>query len=488
MFGQFSDLLGLAQTLHYAIRNNQLSNVQNVVQFSQPNILDERDAEGRTAVQLACAYGHVSIVRFLVESRHANLQATGPQGRTALHLACCTGNLELVVYLIETGRVIVDAPDSLGVTSLHCCCDLGHLSLVQYLVKVGRANVEASDFNGWTALLYACRSGNLELITFLFQSGVNVEATDTNGWTALHLATEASKLDVVRRLIDVGHANVEAATANGGCTAVHIACDKMYLPILQCVMQTGRADVETQNSSGETALHYAGERGRLDMVRYLVETCHANVRAVTKSGETTLDFAKAEGHTSVVAYLQQQIDSTKNSESLVPQQATILTQTSSPVEPSRNSSSSNGGSSSAPSTSSGSKGAAETSPLVEDRNRMEAAVDGNLPTFAVSEGYVQSILTDKELGRGFFGTVYRGIDRELGYSFAIKSINTEILTGGTVDEIQRTKQTFEKEQQVRFLKIFVRWFLCAAYCCMRSQTFYTTDTHSLTVAIFNRRR
>ena len=71
----------------------------------------------------------------------------------------------------------------------------------------------------------------------------------------------------------------------------------------------------------------------------------------------------------------------------------------------------------------------------------------------VTEEYVKSILTDKQLGSGFFGTVYLGYDRKLQQQFAIKTINPEILSAGSSspDIIQKVKDTFHNEQEVRLI-------------------------------------
>jgi hypothetical protein len=84
-------------------------------------------------------------------------------------------------------------------------------------------------------------------------------------------------------------------------------------------------------------------------------------------------------------------------------------------------------------------------------------------------------LTDKILGRGFFGTVYRALDRDLDCTFAVKAINAEILAGGTMDETQRTKRSFEKEQQV--CVCMFGWVVCGFRCLCCS--FVAFVAHSL---------
>jgi hypothetical protein len=49
--------------------------------------------------------------------------------------------------------------------------------------------------------------------------------------------------------------------------------------------------------------------------------------------------------------------------------------------------------------------------LTSKQDRMQALDAGTKETFTVTDSYIKSILTDEVLGRGFVGTIYRGIDR-----------------------------------------------------------------------------
>ncbi|KAL7565907.1 hypothetical protein ACA910_021492 [Epithemia clementina (nom. ined.)] len=63
----------------------------------------------------------------------------------------------------------------------------------------------------------------------------------------------------------------------------------------------------------------------------------------------------------------------------------------------------------------------------------------------VSEEYVDEILTDQKLGKGFFGVVYKGKDKELRKVFAVKMIPPETLRCGHSMDVQRASETFHCE-------------------------------------------
>jgi hypothetical protein len=94
-----------------------------------------------------------------------------------------------------------------------------------------------------------------------------------------------------------------------------------------------------------------------------------------------------------------------------------------------------------------------TLPVVDaegDRARVKSVVEmGVREPALVSQAYVESIRTGVLLGRGFFGTVYKGEDSTIGHDFAIKVINREILAGGSPMDVEGAMKSFRREQEVR---------------------------------------
>ena len=87
-------------------------------------------------------------------------------------------------------------------------------------------------------------------------------------------------------------------------------------------------------------------------------------------------------------------------------------------------------------------------PFTMDCQSVQAVHEGKNNMAAVSLAYVEAILTEIMIGKGFFGTVYKGTDSELHHSFAIKSINTEILRSNHSADVQKAKKTFQMDQNV----------------------------------------
>jgi hypothetical protein len=87
--------------------------------------------------------------------------------------------------------------------------------------------------------------------------------------------------------------------------------------------------------------------------------------------------------------------------------------------------------------------------ITMDRDAVLAVLVGKNDLADVSPSYIESIGTKEIIGKGCFGTVYKGTDMALNRSFAMKAIKTDILRGGHSAVVQKAKETFLMEIEVR---------------------------------------
>lgn len=80
--------------------------------------IKKEDPERPTALHVACAKGHLSIVSLLI-SRGASINATTRKGLTPLHVACYYKHAPIVEFLLDNGANIA-ARDTQHQTPLHC--------------------------------------------------------------------------------------------------------------------------------------------------------------------------------------------------------------------------------------------------------------------------------------------------------------------------------------------------------------------------------
>ena len=102
-----------------------------------------------TPLIYAAFYGHVEVVRLLLESG-ANPEKANADQRTALHFAAWNEMLEVCRLLLDWGAK-VDPLDKWKDTPLHDAARLGHLSAVKLLVERG-ADVRLKNNKNLTAM------------------------------------------------------------------------------------------------------------------------------------------------------------------------------------------------------------------------------------------------------------------------------------------------------------------------------------------------
>jgi ankyrin repeat protein len=96
---------------------------------SDTNTIDNRDADGNTALMHAAAYGDIEMTRQLVEAG-VNIKARGYIGNTALIYAAQEGYVEIVEILVEAGAN-PDAANDFGSTARKLAAGYGQREIVE---------------------------------------------------------------------------------------------------------------------------------------------------------------------------------------------------------------------------------------------------------------------------------------------------------------------------------------------------------------------
>ncbi|KAL7083260.1 hypothetical protein ACP275_14G150000 [Erythranthe tilingii] len=86
-----------------AARYDDIDDVTSIASAGVP--LDSKDLEGRTALHMASANGHLHIVDYLIRNG-ADVNACNTEKNTPLHWACLNGHIEVVKRLILAGACI----------------------------------------------------------------------------------------------------------------------------------------------------------------------------------------------------------------------------------------------------------------------------------------------------------------------------------------------------------------------------------------------
>ena len=120
-----------ASDIHDAVNNNDLEIVRTLLD-GDPSIVNERNADGMTPLNLAAINGNYDIVKELL-IRNADIHIGDLDNSQPIHLAAISGNVEIAELLIASGAD-VNEQDENGATPLGFAAGRRHIDMVRYLL------------------------------------------------------------------------------------------------------------------------------------------------------------------------------------------------------------------------------------------------------------------------------------------------------------------------------------------------------------------
>ena len=194
----------LATPLIIAARDGKLDFVKVLLRY-EANIeargtikIDREIIDGCTALWVAAAYGHLAVVRRLIE-QNAEVDARTSTNSTPLRAATFHGYLDIVRCLVENGAE-VNARKKVNLTTpLMLACYDGRIDVASYLVENG-ADIHLEDHIGNTALHYAAMRGYVELVGKVLALGAE-QKQNHKCLTPLLAASNDCKIEMVEYLV-----------------------------------------------------------------------------------------------------------------------------------------------------------------------------------------------------------------------------------------------------------------------------------------------
>ncbi|CAF1350169.1 unnamed protein product [Adineta ricciae] len=160
------------------------------------------DQDTGTALWFACYYGHLNIVRALIEHGHADVDLPNCKYQSPLHAAIAQQHMDIVRYLVEQAHANIDDIRHLMVALKTENCDM-----VDYLLNQGcdpntRLLDEPVD-RTYFALHYAISqiSSNISIVQTLLDKGANPTIQDERNQTALHVAVQCRDEQKVKEIL-----------------------------------------------------------------------------------------------------------------------------------------------------------------------------------------------------------------------------------------------------------------------------------------------
>jgi ankyrin repeat protein len=304
MVGSVDNIVGAL--LFSAVKKGDEFVVKRLLGMDKGLNIDAKDFNfGRTPLFWAAESGHEAIVRLLLATGKADINARDNGGRTPLSRAAEKGHEAIVQLLLATGKADINARDlTFGRTPLSWAAEKGHEAIVQLLLATGKADIDAKDVKyGQTPLSWAAEKGHEAVVQLLLATGkAYIDTKDKFGQTPLSWAAKRGREAVVQLLLATGKANI--GTKNKfGRTPLSWAAEKGHEAVVQLLLATGKADVNTKDNRGRTPLSWAANMGHEVVIQLLLATGKADIDTKDNRGQTPLSWAAEKGHEAVLQLL-----------------------------------------------------------------------------------------------------------------------------------------------------------------------------------------
>jgi len=282
-------------TLRNAISEASMQGHQNVV-----NLLIEEncplvyDAEGYSALHLACQGGHLNVAKTLI-NHGALIDVTGPQGQTPLHLAIQVPHQNVVMLLIQQ-KASVNARNATSQTPLHICASQGNVAMCDYLINEG-AHLDSRDMQSKTALQLACEAGHHDLVQMMLNQS-NLNPTNMTFLSAFFAAVECGHVQIAESFFSRGLKLQELVRDSS--KPVTLAAKSGCLAMVELMLEA-HGDLNA-DENGWNALHFASHCGHYQVIDRLVAS-NVSTKAITSKKQTPLLLAVKGGHFAVAESL-----------------------------------------------------------------------------------------------------------------------------------------------------------------------------------------
>ncbi|XP_065921776.1 uncharacterized protein [Magallana gigas] len=198
------------------------------------------DREENCLVLLSCAKP-VEFLRIIAEEG-ANLYVTTPTGKNALHVACEYGRLDVVKFLVENIKddsfLLAETVNGHSVIYFTLCAEQNREEILKYLKLTAKIDINRVLSNGSTELIVAVNEKKFESVKILCEYGADPNVGVYRTYRAIHIACQQPQnANTIQLLLDHG-ANKDEPWRNGQFP-IHLAIKHRFDENVSVFLQAG---------------------------------------------------------------------------------------------------------------------------------------------------------------------------------------------------------------------------------------------------------
>ncbi|KAF4340141.1 ankyrin repeat domain protein [Fusarium beomiforme] len=276
--------------------------------------VNPKDGRGWTPLMWAINYRHIGVIKLLLEHK-GDVNIRDKTGMTPLHFATRYGQSEIAKLILKTGRTDVNIPDLSGLTPLHQAARRKQDDIAQLILRTGMANITATvnckdPAYSWVIRYNSCSTLKLmfdldwtdKLRIMMSNNKVDITLRDADGDTLLHRAVTKRSYQMIKELLATGKAPINSQNSRG-LTPLAQACFILYLEAVSLFIKTDLVYVNIADTNGNTPLHHAIHEASTPITYALIESGKAKITMKNKDGRTPFALACFNGNLGLVKYL-----------------------------------------------------------------------------------------------------------------------------------------------------------------------------------------
>ncbi|KAL3829814.1 hypothetical protein ACJIZ3_018616 [Penstemon smallii] len=277
------------------------------------SLLEAQNADGQTALHLACRRGSVELVEAILEYKEANVDVLDKDSDPPLVFALAAGSPECVRALIKrNANVRSRLREGLGPSVAHVCAYHGQPDCMRELLLAG-ADPNAVDDEGESVLHRAVTKKYTDCAIVIMENGgcKSMGVTNSKHLTPLHLCVMTWNVAVVRRWVELASSeeiaeaiDIQSTMGTALCIAAALKKDHESegRELVRILLAAGADPTAQDTQHAQTALHTAAMSNDVELVRIMLEAgVDVNIRNVQNT--IPLHVALARGAKSCVGLL-----------------------------------------------------------------------------------------------------------------------------------------------------------------------------------------